>query len=112
MAGLYKYFKQQPLPKSSETCLGDTVTKEANSTIRRALEETATNKNVMATGLKHKYTHFTPEQRAKMAKYAVQCGNTAATRHFSHEYPTLDGEGFQETVPRRDERERHQRRNN
>lgn len=41
-----------------------------------------------ATGCKCKYTHFTPE-RAKIAEYAVQCGNTAATRHFSQEFPTL-----------------------
>ena len=90
MAGLYKYFKLQPaLPKSSETGLGDTVTKEANSAVRQVLEEPATNTTVTATGRKRKYTHFTPEQRAKIAKYAVQCGNTAATRHFSQEFPTL-----------------------
>ena len=90
MAGLYKYFKLQPaLPKSSETGLGDTITKEANSAVRQVLEEPATNTTMTATGRKRKYTHFTPEQRAKIAKYAVQCGNMAATRHFSQEFPTL-----------------------
>ena len=111
MAGLYKYFKLQPaLPKSSET-----VTKEANSAIHQVLEERATNTTVTATGRKRKYTHFTPEQRAKIDKYAVQCGNTAATRHFSQELVSYTrqkySEGLQEAVPRRDKKERRRRRN-
>ena len=32
---------------------------------------------------------FTPEQRAKIGKDTVQCGNTAAAGHFSEEFPTL-----------------------
>ena len=37
-------------------------------------------------------THtLTPEQEAKITKYATQCGNTVATctRHFCKEFPTL-----------------------
>lgn len=34
-------------------------------------------------GWKRKYTYFTPEQRAKIANYAAECGNTATVRHFS-----------------------------
>ena len=41
-------------------------------------------------GSKQKYTHlYTPEQRAKIAKYAAESGNTAAVRHFKKEFPTL-----------------------
>ena len=37
---------------------------------------------------KRKY-NFTPQKRAKIAKYALECGNTAADRHFSKEFPFL-----------------------
>ena len=40
---------------------------------------------------KRKYTHFTSQQRAKIAKYASECGNTAAVRHFSKYFPFLGG---------------------
>ena len=86
MAGLYKYFKRQSLPKSSETGLGETVTEEANAAVQRVMEAAATN---TTAGRKRKYTNFTPEQHAKIAKYAVQCGNMAATRHFSEEFLLL-----------------------
>ena len=84
MAGLWKYFQRQSLPKSKETGLGEVVTKEANAAVERILEERSGTK-----GRKRKYTHFAPEQRAKIAKYAAECGNTAAVRHFSQEFPTL-----------------------
>ena len=38
---------------------------------------------------KRKYTHFTLEDRAKITKYAAQCGNTAAVKRFSKEFPSL-----------------------
>ena len=38
---------------------------------------------------KRKYTHFTPEQRAKIGKYTAEYGNTASVRHFSKEFSTL-----------------------
>ena len=38
---------------------------------------------------KRKYTHFTPQHRAKIAKYSSECGNTAVVRHFSKDFPFL-----------------------
>ena len=35
------------------------------------------------SGTKQKYTHFTPEARAKIANYATQCGNVEAVKHFT-----------------------------
>ena len=42
-----------------------------------------------ASGRKRKYTYFTPEARAKIAKYAAQGGNAATVKHFAKEFPTL-----------------------
>ena len=78
-------------PKSNETGLGETVTKEANAAVERVMEAATTstgNTANAATGRKRKYTHFTPEQRAKVARYAVQSGNMAAIRHFNEEFPS------------------------
>ena len=86
MAGLLKYFQRsQPLPTSEETGLGEVATKEANAAVERILQEERNGTN----GVKCKYTHFTPEHRAKIAKYIAECGNTATARHFSREFPTL-----------------------
>jgi len=30
--------------------------------------------------------HFTPEQRAKIGKYAAECGNKATVSHFDKEF--------------------------
>ena len=40
-------------------------------------------------GIKRKYTHYTGGQRAKVAKYAAECGNLATIRHFKNEFPSL-----------------------
>ena len=40
-------------------------------------------------GIKRKYTHYTGGQRAKIAKYAAECGNLATIRHFKNEFPSL-----------------------
>lgn len=81
MAGLCKYFKRKSLPKSNETGLGETVTKEANAAVERVMEAATTSNTAnAATGRKRKYTHFTPEQRAKIARYAVQMW-----QHGSHQ---------------------------
>ena len=61
------------------------ITNEANAAVERILEE---KQNGAKVG-KRKYTHFPPEQRAKIAKYATKCGNTATVRHFSKDFPTL-----------------------
>ena len=83
MAGLYKYFQRQSLPTSKETGLDEVVTTEANASVERVLEERRKG------GQKRKYMHFTPEQRAKIAKYAAESSNTAAVRYFKKEFPTL-----------------------
>ena len=85
MAGLWGYFQRQSLPSSKETGLEEVITNEANAALERILEEERNG----VKGWKRKYTHFTPEQRTKIAKYAVDCGNTAIVRHFSKEFPTL-----------------------
>ena len=87
MAGLYKYFQRQSLPTSQETGLGEVATKEANASVENVLEERQNGSE--KAGQKRKYTHFTPEQRAKIAKYAAESGNSAAIRHFKKEFSTL-----------------------
>ena len=85
MATLFKYFKRQSLPASNEAELADAVTREVNNAMEKILEE----ERSRASGRKRKYTHFTPEARARIAKYAAQCGNAAAVKHFAKEFPTL-----------------------
>jgi hypothetical protein len=84
MTGLFKYYKRQSLPTCEETGLGEVTTKEVNAAVEKIVEE-----QPKKPGQKHQYTHFTPEQRAKIAKYASECGNTAAVRHFKKEFSTL-----------------------
>ena len=84
MATLFKFFKKQSFSTSNEAELPDAVTREANNAMKKILEE----KN-RASGRKGKYTHFTPEARAKIVKYAAQCGNAATVKHFAKELPTL-----------------------
>ena len=85
MAKLFKFFKKLSFPTSNEAELPDAVTREANNAVKNILEE---EKNG-ASGRKRKYTHFTPEARAKIAKYTAQCGNAATVKHFAKEFPTL-----------------------
>lgn len=77
MATLLKFFKKQCLPTSSEADLQHTVTREVNDAVKSALEEERNGAN----GRKRKYTHFTPEARAKLAKY-VRC---SVWKHSSSE---------------------------
>ena len=42
-----------------------------------------------ASGINQKFIHFTPEARSRIAKYAAQCRNTAAVKHFAKEFPTV-----------------------
>ena len=76
MAGFLNYFQWPSLPTSKDTGVGEVATKEANSLVERILEEW------QDESIKHKYTHFIPEERAKTAKYAAEFGNTAAVRNF------------------------------
>ena len=65
-------------PTSNEAKLPDVVTREANNPVEKILEE---ERSSGASRGKRKYTHFTPEARARNAKYTAQCGNTAAVRN-------------------------------
>ena len=82
MAMLLKFFKKQCLPTNSEVDLPDTVTRGVNDAMRSAVEE----ERSRANGRQQKYTHFTPEARVKIAKYAAWCGNAAAVKHFAKEF--------------------------
>ena len=78
MANFYKYFKRQSLPTRVETDLLDTVTREANMAVEHALEK----EHSTSASKKRKYPHFAPEDRAGIAKYAVECENSANIRPF------------------------------
>ena len=69
---LFKYLKPRNLPDSEDTGLREDVTKQANIPVTAVLNEN------------HKYTQYTGEQRAKIARYATESRNNMATvRHFS-----------------------------
>ena len=75
----YKYFKRQSLPNRVETDLLDSVTRsEAKTAVEHALEK----EHCISASNKRKYTHFAPEARARIAKYAVECGNSANVTGF------------------------------
>ena len=61
---LLKFFQKQSLPTSNEVELPDAFRREVNSAMQNALEEERNG----ASGRKRKHTHFTPEDRAKIAK--------------------------------------------
>ena len=85
MAMLLKFFQKQSLPTSNDVELPDAVRREVNSAMQKVWEEERNE----ASGRTRKYTDFTPEDRAKIAKYAAQCENTAAVKHFAEEFPSL-----------------------
>ena len=86
MANLNKYFKRQSLLTSVETGLPQAVTREANIAVEKVLDK----EHAMITGSKRKYTHFAPEARVKIAKYAVESGNAAAVRNFPQNFFHLE----------------------
>ena len=43
----------------------------------------------MAKESRESITHYTGGQRAKIAKYAAECGNLGTIRHFKNEFPSL-----------------------
>ena len=81
MAGLRKYFKPV-LPSKESTGISEAATKEANAAVKEVLEEKRQPK-------KRKYQQFTPEQRAKIGKYAAENSNASAVRKFSGEFEAL-----------------------
>ena len=78
---IFNFFKKVekgglPLPKPSSP-LHNTVNKDVERELR---DMTPT-----SSGKKRKrYGDYSSETRAKIAKYAIQNGNTAAARHFSN----------------------------
>ena len=81
MAGLHRYFKPL-LPSKESTGIGEAATKEANAAIQRVLESER-------EGRKRKYQHYTPEQRAKIGRFAAENTNAAAVRKFKSEFESL-----------------------
>ena len=79
---LRHYFKpMSSLPKSSQTQLPTNVLREVNQAVTASLgcEE----ERSLRAGTKRKYTKsFTPEDRAKIGRYAAENGNTAAVKKF------------------------------
>ena len=77
--GLHRYFQRVLIPRSEETGLREAVTKDVNCAVQSVLEEH--NRDAMANGGQtRKYTHFSPEDSAKVARYTAECGNAAAVR--------------------------------
>ena len=71
MAALYRYFKKQSLPTSNEAELQYAIIREVNNSVE----------NILVEERERKYTHFTPEARARITKiYVAQCGNAAAVK--------------------------------
>ena len=77
---LRRYFKQKSnLPTSSQTQLPPNILKEVNQAVTAALgrEEERSPR----AGTKRKYTKsFTPEDQAKIGRYAAQIDNAAAVK--------------------------------
>lgn len=65
--------------------MAEAVTREAHIAVEKFLDK----ERAMTAGSKCKYTHFAPEARTRIAKYAVESGNVTGVRHFSTEFPSL-----------------------
>ena len=76
---LRRYFKPaNKLPTADKAGLSANVVKEVNQVVTRTLE-----RSEASTGKKRKYTTtFTREDRAAIARYAAQNGNSAAVKKF------------------------------
>ena len=76
---LRRYFKPaNKLPTADKAGLSANVVKEVNQVVTRTLEQSEA-----SAGKKGKYTTtFTPEDRAAIARYAAQNGNSAAVKKF------------------------------
>ena len=81
---LLKFLKRKEEGVSSlptwSTLQGSTVTKaqlrEANKAVLEAVEDEVATK-------RGKYNHYTPEQRARIGRYAAENGGSRAALHFS-----------------------------
>ena len=77
---LRQYFQPATtLPMASQTQLSPNVLQEVNQAVRAALQP---KENGGRRTRKRKYTTFTPEDRARIGKYASENGNAAAVKKF------------------------------
>ena len=78
---LRRYFQPATtLPTASQTQLSPNVLQEVNQAVRAALQSKG---NGGRRASKRKYTtSFTPEDRARIAKYTSENGNAAAVKKF------------------------------
>ena len=86
---LRRYFKPaNKLPTADKAGLSANVVREVNQVVTRTLE-----RSEASAGKKRKYTTtFTPEDRAAIARYAAQNGNSAAVKgRGSYRDPPSDG---------------------
>ena len=72
--------KEESMPTWGMLEQGSSVTKtqlrEANKAVLEAVEDEVSTK-------RGKYNHYTPEQRARIGKYAAENGGSRAALHFS-----------------------------
>lgn len=72
---MLRYFKRVP---TEATSLTEAELQHANDEVTRVLEEGSS-----TSGKRGKYNDYTPEERAKIGKYAAENGPARAVRHFS-----------------------------
>ena len=82
---ILQYFSSQ-LPSHKDTAIGEIATREANKSVKRALEKQQSQQQ----GKKIKrHTHFTDIDRAEIGKYAAENGNASAQRYLKSKFPDL-----------------------
>ena len=74
------------IPTLGESGLGAVEYESTVSSVLDLSDPTGTNKKRRQRGT---YTHYTPSDRAKIGKYALENGNLRALHHFSAEFPNL-----------------------
>ena len=96
---LRRYFKPaNKLPTADKAGLSANVVKEVNQVVTRTLE-----RSEASAGKKRKYTTiFTPEDRAAIARYAAQNGNSAAVKKFKASHNVGESDVFTCTQARKE----------
>ena len=84
---LYKYLKKGgpalPTPRTcGDSCLSRKDIEQANKEVKRTLGD-LNQSGKKAVTPRGKYNSYTPEERAKIGKYAAENGSTRAARYFS-----------------------------
>ena len=83
---LLKIFKiQNPVLPSSSTCAYSSLSRKdldhVNKEVMSALAGENSSKKIATP--RGRYNSYSPEEKAQIGKYALENGNTRATRHFS-----------------------------